>query len=192
MKKFIALLCLLFFTVTLYSQKNNYVDLTKKDTVTVNIITATEKQAKKQDVFQTELLKAVDSYVTTNAGVTNSLKDLSSNFPTLIKQIEQRNKNDSEFVLNKLGFVEDHVKHVIKTERWLNFITAFLTLVYIIWSMVPTSLYTTEKFTSQGILAKLAFTLFFSAVIYFLLLRILTLLFNGDFYVIKELITLYT
>jgi hypothetical protein len=188
MKKVVSILFLLMFALFLSGQT---VDVAKKDTVTVNIVSETKKQVAVNENLQIQLTKAVENQAFAIQVASGAVQEFSCYLSELLREVETRNKNDSQLLTDKFNYPPERVKKVIKIERWLNFLVVVLCLGYLFWSFAGENAIF-NRFTAQGLGVKLIFTLSLTFTFYFLLLKLLTTLFNGDYYVIKELITLYT
>ncbi len=192
MKKFIAMIMLLLIPYLVFSgPQNTCVNVAKKDTVTLNILTESKKQIATNDNLQNQWMKLVENQMLANQTIVNTVSDFGKNITEIAKRIEHRNKDDS-LVLHKFyNYSPEKIKKIIVTEKRLNFIAAIFALVFLIWEFGGKQI-SINKWTAQGAAVKIVYSISMTIVLYVLLLRIITLLFNGDYYVIKELINLYT
>lgn len=179
------------FLLSVKSQSNvTYVDSIK--TVKVEVSTDLKKQQdlekltlQNASTTQLQLSTLIGNQQETNASLSNAVNILSD-------QIEQRNKNDSKFVTDMFGYDTNKVKHSIKIERWLNFTTIIVMIIYL-FSVLATN----GMFNYKGHLSLSAFKmrmLLYTGlgIVYYLLLKnLLTYVFNGDYFVVKELMKLY-
>jgi len=191
MKKVVAILCLFLFALFTSGQKN--VNVTNKDTASLilKVFTEGKREVVANENFQLQLIKAVDNQSSASQSIANAVATFGKELSAFTKEIENKNKNDSELVTSMFGYNTEKVKKVIKIERWLNFSVVVLTIGALLWLLTGFS-ESNERFTSQRAILKLLWSLSIAFVFYVLTLKLLTLLFNGDYYVIKELITLYT
>ena len=184
---------LLFIPYLSGQTQKAYADVRKttfKDTLTLNIVTESKKQLVANEKMQAQLVKAVDNQSSLNQVVGNAISALNTGLSSFTKQIEERNKNDSRLITDVFNYSPERVRKVIKIERWLNFITILFAWFFIAWSFTGESL--SVRYTADTAIVKLIFALSLTVAFSYLFLKLITLLFNGDYYVIKELITLYT
>jgi hypothetical protein len=210
MKKLLGIIFLLILPLFMASSQSEikYIDSLKS--VQVNVISnnpfaqpahkAVVSKSTTSNNSQQLLTKAVDNQSIVNIALAKSITNITDNISDYIKQIEERNKSSDPpaLITDSFGYSPQKVKHTIKIERWLNFITWILCAVYIIWTFnvkitlkyknnegLPDGLFG-SMVTSQTLLQIVVWVF-----VFFFLRSILTLLFNGDFYVIKELINMY-
>jgi len=192
MKKVITMLLMMgIFLLSAKSQSNvTYVDSIK--TVKVEVSTNLKKQQdletwtlKNASATQLQLSTVISNQQETNANLSNAVNILSD-------QIKQKNKNDSKFVTDLFGYNTDNVKHSIKIERWLNFTTIMVMIIYLFSVLTINGMFNYRGHMSLPAL-KIRMILYTGlGIIYYLLLKhLLTYIFNGDYFVIKELMKLY-
>ena len=197
MKKYLLLLCFFLLPFWIIGQQSDYVDVTKKDTVTVNIIAKDKLQTITNNHLQTELLKVVTSRLSVDSALINGTTELTSALTNYVNTVEEQTRSSTTkdcqwcLITNLFNYSPDDVTHSIRVERWLNFIALIIGLVYFFWSFwnSDTGL---RKWSAQGMAVKLIFTISLTVLFYLSSLKLLTLLFNGDYYVIKELTKLYS
>lgn len=190
MKKFIGII--LLFVLSLFigqaQDKVMYVDSLKSVTVNVNN-SDTEKQAKAVNDLQLQFAKVVDSQTAVNDKLKDAFVSLDSGLTTYRQVIEERNKSDTKLITDEFNYSADKVKQVIKRERWLNVLLCILGIFYILFVVNQLA----GKYNNLGLWnLKIVFYLLYGIAIFWTLSKLLTLIFNGDFYVIKELMKLYT
>lgn len=210
MKKLLGIVLLLILPLFFVNSQSEvkYIDSLKS--VQVNVISNNPiaQPAKKAVVSRSTtsnnsqqlLTKAIDNQSIVNMTLAKSINNITDNVSDYIKQVEKRNKSSDSpaLITDSFDYSPQKVKHTIKIERWLNFITWILCAIYIIWTFnvkitlrrkdneeLPEGLFG-SMVLSQTIL-QIAVWVF----VFFFLRSILTLIFNGDFYVIKELINMY-
>jgi len=195
MKKFIAIL--LLFVAGLFisnaQQSNKYVDTAKKDTVTINIIADNQKQVNSVDNLQLQLTKSVDNQNIVTQSLSDALALIGSGITTVTKEIEERNKNDSQLITDKFNYTTQDVKKIIRTERWLNLITWILCVMYVLSLLTIKNAFklNTPQAWPVLLIQCLVWT-GMSVFVFFLVYNLLTLIFNPNYYMIKELLNLYT
>jgi hypothetical protein len=189
MKKIISLLFLFAFSLFMVNSQSKITYIDSLKSVTVSVSTDTKKQLDTQKDLQSQFAKVVDSQTVVNEDLSNGIDTLVAYIDMYTEEVEQRNKNDSQLLTDKFNYSSERVKHVIKIERWLNFITLLLVLIYL--SFVYQQL-NTRRSDYEHIFSRALLYIILGALIFIVVQNLLTLLFNGDFYVIKELITLYT
>lgn len=198
MKKFLALLFLLILPVFLTGAKQKdgakYIDSNKKDTVTISIIAENKKQVATTDNIQLQLTKSVENQTLLVSSFGRTLDILNDNMSAYTKEVEKRNKSDGQLITDKFNYSTEEVKSIMKRERWLNFITWLTITVYII-SMLSTR--GAFNYNSSGkpwpiLLIQCMVWTGLGFIWFFVVLNLLTLLFNPNYYVVKELINLYT
>lgn len=190
MKKFIGIVLLLLFSVFVSGQSETSKDVAKKDTVTLKILTESKKQAAANENLLSLLTQAVNNQSAACKGIVAVANSFNDNIAQLTEEVEERNKNDGQLITDKLYYTQERVRYVMKIERWLNFITITLSIVFLGWQFYPNAPF--ERYSHTTSVSKFIWGVGMTAVFYFLMLKFLTLLFNGDYYVIKELIKLYT
>lgn len=201
MKKLISILFLAVLSLFIVnSQKITYVDSLKS--VTVNVSTDVKKQASTIDNIQLQLAKSIDSQVYTNESVVEGLNQLTSLADVYTKEIEKHNKSDGQLITDKFDYTPQSIKKIIRTERWLNLITWILCAIYILYlvntkisinikCLAPNCNPDTQQVWPILLIQCVANGLIVVFGFYFIN-NVLTLLFNGNYYVIQELINLYT
>jgi len=193
MKKTLSILFLfvfsLFLTMGQTKVTTEYVDSVKSVNVNVAVDNVKKQQAT-ENKLQLQLSTVVDNQLSLERYLTDAIVSLNSGIVGYTKEVEIRNKADSKTVLDKFGYTPSDVEHTIRKELRLNFILGLFSLVYL--------LYITFQFNKEGAFSlsfftvKLTFLLTYGFVGFFILKWLLTLIFNGDFYVIKELIKIST
>lgn len=197
MKKYLLLLCLLLLPFGMKGQQSDYVDVTKKDTVTVNIIAKDKLQTTAYNNLQIELLKVVTSRLAVDSALIDGTTELTSALTSYVNTVEEQARSstikDCQWCLitNLFNYDQNEVKHSIKVQRWLNFTALIIGLVYFFWSFAGEEA-ALKRWSAQGTLVKLIFALSLTILFYLASLKLLTLIFNGDYYVIKELIKMYS
>jgi hypothetical protein len=194
MKKLLAILGLFLLPLLIFGQKERaHIEYAKTfdstATVTLNIVAENKKQATSVDLIQSLLPQAIENQTVVSKELVNTLSSTGQAISAYTQEIEKHNKDDSQLVTDKFKFSTQRVQQAIRVERWLNFSTLFLTIIVafaVWWLRAPFA-------GSLGsITFKLAFYTALTALSYYVTLKLLTLLFNGDYYVIKELTHLYT
>jgi len=193
MKKLISLLILFVFSLFIAnSQTDSGSTILLGDSiksVTVNVNSDTKKQVNTVEDLQLQLTKSVDSQTTVNKSLNDAFVSLDSGLAKYTQAIEERNKSDGKLVTDMFSYTPAEVKQVIRKERWLNFITVMLCISYALWATSQLS----GKYKQADLFyLKLVFFIAYGLVGFLLLKSLLTLIFNGDYYVIKELMQLYT
>ena len=210
MKKLLGIILLLILPLFMVSSQSEvkYIDSLKS--VQVNVISNNPiaQPARKAVVSKSTtsinsqqlLTKAIDNQSIINLALAKGINSVADNISDYTKQIEERNKSSDlpALITDSFGYSPQKVKHTIKIERWLNFITWILCAMYIIWTFnvritlkyknnegLPDSLFG-SMVVSQTLLQIIVWVF-----VFFFLRNVLTLIFNGDFYVIKELINMY-
>ena len=197
MKKYLLLLCFFLLPFWIIGQQSDYVDVTKKDTVTVNIIAKDKLQTITNNHLQTELLKVVTSRLSVDSALINGTTELTSALTNYVNTVEEHTRSSTTkdcqwcLITNLFNYSPDDVTHSIRVERWLNFTALIIGLVYFFWSFWDSD-FGLRKWSAQGVAVKLIFTISLTVLFYLSSLKLLTLLFNGDYYVIKELIKMYS
>lgn len=195
MKKFIAIISV--FILSLFIAKsqdtNRFVDTNKKDTVTINIIAENKSQVATKDL-QTLIAEVNNSKIVDSGTVSGLLTSISSGIESVIKEVEKRNKSDGTLITDKFNYNKEEVKSAIKKQRWIHFITWFTILIYIIAVIQVKGAF---RYGDNGkpwpilLIQCLLWTVL--GIVYFLIVQnLLTLIFNGKYFVLKELINLYT
>lgn len=190
MKKLISLICLFVFSLFIANSQPNitYVDTIKS--VSVSISSDSKQNLTLQDL-QLQFIKAAGVQAMTNCVMSGSIKDLQSEVNITNQKIEERNKSDSKLITDIFNYTPQEVKQVIRKERRLNFILYILSVFYIVWATSTLSGKYRQSDYFMFYMKMIFYTVY--GIVVFLLLRILmSLIFNGDFYVIKELMNLYT
>jgi hypothetical protein len=191
MKKFIALVCLLFLPLLyIVGQKSTFIDTNKKDTVTLNIISEGKKQAASIDNLQGQFVKVIENQTLVNQALTNGIVSCSDAVTAFTKEIEKRNKNDGKFITDSFGYSPDQVKNTIRKERWLNFSAILVAVLYFVW--VRFDKQWQDKLPPGVWALKFLYYLVAGVLLYLASIELLTYIFNGDYYVIKELTHMYT
>jgi hypothetical protein len=203
MKKFIAILCLFvgsLFLTAAQQDDNKYVNVDKKDTLTINVIADNSKQTLKdtQDL-SSQFTKIVGNQTTVNQSLSEVLSTLSTGITSYTKEIEERNKSDG-VLIDTYNFTSSEINNIIRTERWLLFITWLLTFALVLW-IANDKIYIKKQSSNANLdTAQVWPILLIQCLVYgawlvfmfYLIRNVLTLLFNGQYYVIKELISLYS
>jgi len=197
MKKLIAILFLFVSSLLIGSSQNtetNYVDTLKK--VTVSVTSDTKQQIAATNNLQKQLIKVIDSQITVNDKLKEGITGLMSEVSTYNKEIEKRNKSDGKLITDKFNYPIDKVKHTIRIERWLNFITWIVCAIYILYLINSKSVFSYATYGDGKrwpiLLVQCLIHSLLAIFAFYFVLNVLTLLFNGDYYIIKELLSLYT
>lgn len=189
MKKLISILFL--FVLSLFitngqQSKTTYVDTLKS--VIVNISTESKKQLSTTENLQVLLEKSVDNQTTATEALVNGVAGLEYSINGYKQEIEERNKNDGKLLSDKFNYTPEQVKKVISTERWLNLFTILLCILYIMYVNRELSF----RDTKEAILIRMVLYVTMGIISYFLIISALTLLFNKDYFIIRQLMDLYT
>jgi hypothetical protein len=189
MKKLVSLLFLLVFSIFLVGGQpkvTSYVDSVKNVNINVN---SDARQKVFLEDLQSELIEAQNNQTAINTSMISTFAELQSETKTLGQTIEERNKSDSKLITDIFSYTPERVKQVIRKERWLNFITYLLCVFYILFVLNQLA----GRYTNLGVFnTKIVFYILYGLLGFWVFNSILTLLFNGDYYVIKELMNLYT
>jgi len=189
MKKLIAIL-LLFIGSSLFVSKGQSINTSLKDTVTINVIAKNDKQSSSITSLNSSLLEIVNSQTVTYNSLIGAFNDLSSEVNAITREVEIRNKSDGKnFVTNYFNYSQEDVKHKIRLDRWLNFTSLCIGFIYIFVFFWNGSY---SQGTASTLFFKAFFHIFAGILLYLFVLKTLTIIFNGDYYVIKELIKLYS
>jgi hypothetical protein len=189
MKKFIGILLLFVMSLFIGKAQNKIMYVDSLKSVTVSVSSDTEKQTKAVNDLQLQFAKAVDSQTTVNGQLKEAFVSLDSGLTSYRQVIEERNKSDTKLITDVFSYTPERVKQVMRKERWLNFILSLFGIVYVVSVLSQMS----GKYSVRDMVAiRLAFYLLYGIAMFIILYSLLTLLFNGDYYVIKELMNLYT
>ena len=190
MKKFIGFIVLLLVSVFFArgQTKANYIDFAKKDTVTINILT--DKQVPAFTSLQTDLSKSVENQSKLTINLVDVLNSLNQGLTYFYKEIEKRNKNDSNLITNYFNYsnldvkIAIHRNHIILVISWV-LLCIYMGISYFI--RAPN-----EKH-SPGMWLFLMLLWNVVGVLVFFTTKILaTLIFNPDYFIIRRILNLYT
>lgn len=191
MKKLISILFLFVFSLFMVNSqpKITYVDSLKS--VNISISTDTKKQLTATDNLQLQLARVVDNQTIVNKELSSGIAWLVSGVNVFTTEIEKRNKSDGQIITNKFNYTPESIKKIIRTERWLNLITWILVLMYTLYVINAKTNWKTQQ-VWPVLLIQCIFNYILVIFGYFFIQNILTLIFNGDYYILKELINMYT
>lgn len=189
MKRLLSILFLLIFSLSITDSQpkvTSYVDSVKNVNVNIN---ADSRQRLLLEDLQGELINIQNNQAAVNTSMFSTIAEIISEVNNTSKEIEERNKSDGKLITDVFNYTPERIKQVIRKERWLNFTIALLCIVYIL--SVTTQM--NVKHNQMELLSlRLLFYTVYGVSIFIALHSLLTLLFNGDYYVIKELMKLYT
>lgn len=187
MKKIVAVLLLFVSTIFIaltQPRVTTYVDSMKA--VTVNVTSENKKPV--IDNLQLQLIDVVKANTATSLVVSESIANLNLGVTAFVREIEKRNKNDGALFISKFNYSTESIKKIIRVERWLNFLTYIFGAIYLLYIFTELN---KKRWTMDGLIATTIVYYISGILLVFIVSKLLTLIFNGDYYVIKELITLY-
>jgi hypothetical protein len=192
MKKLISILFLFvsFLFIGNAQKQSQYINTDKKDTVTISIVSENKKLTSTNDNLQLFLAKTTDSQVSVNSALIDVLTSLESGISTYCKEIEKRNKNDSKLITDVFNYNSTKVTKAINTNKVITIILNIFALLYISFAIYLES--SRARLPAGVRTARIIFLLGYGIAFYYIILKLLITIFNGDYYVIKELINLYT
>lgn len=189
MKKFIAIFCILMLSFLYTSGQSSVKIGTKKDTLTVNFIAEDKKQSVETNNVNTQLAKSVDSQLSVNSELKETIGLFNLTAESVLRIVEEHNKTDGVNFLSNFNFTHEKVTKILNKQKWLVFSTIIILLIYVLSIIIDRSF---RSNTSTGVISKVLFYGIYCLFIYFVSIKLLTILLNGDYYVIKELMKLYS
>jgi hypothetical protein len=183
MKKLIAILLLFVGSLFIVNSQNKvtYVDTLKSVSVTVS--TDETKKVPTIENMQLQLIKSVESQVSVNQSLVEGINSLSLTVGNFTREIEQKNKNDSQPFMT-LGYNNEQVNKYIKRARWVNIISVVLAIFYVwfvIWQL-------RIRDNKDILFARASLWAIFGVSGFFLIQWLLNLIFNPGYYFIKDYI----
>jgi len=195
MKKLIMLLVLLvtpLLSFTTQESKPNTINTVDKDTVNISISVANQSHANKIDNLQRALTQSINNQSSVSKSIIETLTDFTPIASAYIKEIEKRNKSDGELITEKLNYTTTKIESIIRIQRTLNLITYLIVILYLGYlSIYKVWTYGDGKPWPILLIQLLLFTVI-GFVGYFCISNVLTLLWNHEYYMLQELIALYT
>jgi hypothetical protein len=188
MKKLIAILTLFAFSLFMAEGQSRitYIDTIKS--VQVNVSTEVNKSKPIEDPVQTLFATALENQKDAQKTTKEYLDTLTTVLTTYVNNIEARNKEGSHPISYKFGYDTEDVKLIIRKERWLNFITIALAFIYLLY--VNSQL--NKRDILENLLGKALIYIGVGIFAYLAARWLLILLFNPGYFMIRELIALYT
>lgn len=183
MKKLIAILLLFVSSLFIVNSQNKvtYVDSLK--TVTVTVSTDETKKVPTIENMQLQLIRSVESQVSVNQTLVEGLKSLSLTVENFTREIEQKNKNDTQPFM-ALGYNNEQVNTYIKRARWVNIVSVVLAFFYV-W-FVTWQLRIKDR--ADILLYRALIWALYGVAGFFLIQWLLNLIFNPGYYFIKNYI----
>lgn len=191
MKKLIVLLLSIIISTSLIfsQQKANYLDINKKDTVTVSIIAKDTESTVHLASLQSDLAKYVENQGKVNGNLSTVLTSIANSINTYVKEVEERNKSDGKLITNYFGYNEDEVLNILHNQNIINYTLVGLALLYFLF-VVNSQL--RVKMHLLDFIRVFAYYTIYGFVGFILMKFLITGLFNKGFYIIKELTKLYS
>jgi len=191
MKKLLSILFLFIFSLFIVNSQPRVISTVYVDSLkNVNInVTSDTKQNMTLEDLQGKLIESQNNQTAINTSMISYIADLKTEDALLNKEIEERNKNDGQLITDVFNYSPIKVKQIMRKERWLNFTLCLLGVFYILF---VTNQMAGKYKTSDFFTTKIVFYTLYGVASFYTLHWLFTLLFNGDFYVIKELMKLYT
>lgn len=179
------------FSISKAQYKSTYVDISKKDTVTVNVIAENKRQAATNNSVYLQLVRAVENQTLINSNLADAINSFGKDLSAYTKEIEKRNKSDGKLITDVFNYSKDDVALILKKENWLHLGATLFALGYLLLYILRNSPLFGEYTTSSSII-RFIINIGLTILLYFVILNLATLIFNGDYYVIKELTNLYS
>ncbi len=189
MKKFIGFIVLLLASVFFArgQTKADYIDFAKKDTVTINILT--DKQVPAFTSLQTDLSKSVENQSKLTTSLVDVLNSLNQGLVYFYKEIEKRNKNDSNMITTYFNYSNSDVKKAVRKNHVIFVLSWIVTMIYVIIAYFIRA--PNQKHTPG---AWLFLTLLYNTIgvlIFFTFKILLTFIFNPVYFEIKKILDMY-
>jgi len=193
MKKLIVLFIgFVLTTILTFSQdKSKYVDLTKKDTLTISVISQNLDNFKTLNTLQTDLSKSVENQSKVTVSLADVLISLNKGITAYTKEIEKRNKSDSNVLITSyFNYTNEEVKTIINRQKFIRAGLLFILLVYLIVvfnARLPAGKKTVGEWSLFLIKNTVVILLWYE-----LIYTTVTIFVNPQYLTIKDIIHLYT
>jgi len=193
MKKLIVLFIgFVLTTILTFSQdKSKYVDLTKKDTLTISVISKNLDDSKTLTTLQTDLSKSVENQSKVTVSLADVLISLNKGITAYTKEIEKRNKSDSNILITSyFNYTNEEVRAIINRQKFIRAGLLFILLVYLIVvfnARLPAGKKTVGEWSLFLIKNTVVILLWYE-----LIYTTVTIFVNPQYLTIKDIIHLYT
>lgn len=190
MKKVLALFLIFMMSFAFtFGQQSVKID-TKKDTLIVNFTAENKKQSIENNNLNVQLAKTVDSQIAVNNELTETIGLFNLTAESVLRIVEERNKTDGPNFLSNFNYSHENILKILNRQKWLVFSTIIIVLFYVIGVVVDRSI--TRGNTANGLITKILFYGLYGVLLFYGSIKLLTIIFNGDYYIIKELMNLYS
>jgi hypothetical protein len=167
--------------------KTDYIDLAKKDTVTINILT--DKQTPAIASLQTDLSKSVENQSKLTTNLVDVLSSINQGLIYFYKEIEKRNKNDSNMITTYFNYSNSDVKKAVHKNHIIFVLSWIITMIYMgicYFIRAPN-----QKHTPGAWLFLILLYNTIGVLIFFTLKILLTFIFNPAYFEIKKILDMY-